>query len=820
MSSAVLEMLDKIRLFIEQGVDEYHRRLIALSGNSDEKLAQYAAKTVKTLVEAWREKNQRLPARGLYMYQHDSGESVRRLDLFKRYLQAEEAQSSLEIDYRPYKDTDKLLGTTYDFAVLDVIDNLKPNDVGRLGGVVRGGGIYVILIRPLDTWTRKLTKFQEQLLVPQYKPEHVRHLTKKRFWLKLLQHEGIAVIDSDADRFIKEPRLRESIRPWSPPEIRIPERRRFPLTIYRLAKTQDQVNALKMLEVLLDRPRKREKTCVVLIADRGRGKSAIVGLALAAVCHKLRRVKPVVRIAVTAMNLTNIATLMEFLVRGLRELHYDPIVDRDANDVIRSVRIGAQVFVDYYRPFDLLSEEGIDIVVVDEAAMVPLPLLYGIHARYSRMVFASTIHGYEGAGRGFSLRFLKYLRECRDTRVYEYELHEPIRYAPDDPVEKWLFDTFLLDAEPARIDKPDLEHVEKKQVVYVIPDLEKMALEEEDKLRQFFGIYVQAHYRNEPDDLGMMLDAPHHFIRALALPSSKIVVAVELAEEGGISEDIIDIMTKGLKLPGNIIPDRLVKYWKLTDFAKLRGWRIVRIATHPELQDKGLGSKMLELIEQEAREKGIDWVGVGFGVHERLLRFWIKNGFMPVHMSPERNPVSGEYSVLLVKPISEEAKRAIEFANREFRIRLINSLHGPYHDLEPDVAVLLLTDWNMDLCEDERECRPVITKAQLNRLVAYAYGPMTYENAVDAIFEVTRKYFYISSSKKPKLPREYEMMLIAKILQARPWREAAEVCNTRKVTIMLGLREIMKILLHAFYGNHIEIPLYMVGITKRLTGPE
>ena len=211
---------------------------------------------------------------------------------------------------------------------------------------------------------------------------------------------------------------------------------------------------------------------------------------------------------------------------------------------------------------------------------------------------------------------------------------------------------------------------------------------------------------------------------------------------------------------------------------------------------------------------------MGFGVHERLLRFWIKNGFMPVHMSPERNPVSGEYSVLLVKPISEEAKRAIEFANREFRIRLINSLHGPYHDLEPDVAVLLLTDWNMDLCEDERECRPVITKAQLNRLVAYAYGPMTYENAVDAIFEVTRKYFYISSSKKPKLPREYEMMLIAKILQARPWREAAEVCNTRKVTIMLGLREIMKILLHAFYGNHIEIPLYMVGITKRLTGPE
>ncbi len=816
----MLEIIDKIKVLIEQGLDEFHRRLIALSGNLDEKIAQYAATVLKAFIEAWRSHGQKLPVRGVYMYQHDSSESLRRMDLFRKHVQTENLSSEVEIEYRPYKDTDRLLGTTYDFAILDVIDNLKPNDVGRLGGIVRGGGIYIMFVRPLETWTKKLTKFQEQLLVPQYRPEHVRHLMKRRFWIKLLQHDGIAIVDCDSDKLVREPPLREKVERWTRPEIKIPEKRRFPLAIYKLAKTQDQVNALKVLEALLDKPRRGEKICVVLIADRGRGKSAIVGLALAAICHKLRRVKPVVRIAVTAMNLTNIVTLMEFLVKGLRELHYDPIVDRDSGGVIRSIRIGTQVFIDYYRPYDLISEEGLDIVVVDEAAMVPLPLLYGIHARFSRIVFASTIHGYEGAGRGFSLRFLRYLRESKGTRVYEYELHEPIRYAPDDPIEKWLFDTFLLDAEPAKIDKTDLEYVEKKQVVYVIPDLERMALEEEDKLRQFFGIYVQAHYRNEPDDLGMMLDAPHHFIRALALPNGKIVVAVELAEEGGISEDIIDIMTKGLKLPGNIIPDRLVKYWKLTDFAKLRGWRIVRIATHPELQDRGLGSKMLELIEQEAREKGIDWVGVGFGVHERLLKFWIKNGFMPVHMSPERNPVSGEYSVLLVKPISEEAKRAIEFANREFRIRLINSLHGPYHDLEPDVAVLLLTDWGMDLCETEEDCKPDITQAQLNRLVAYAYGPMTYENAVDAIFEVVRKYFYISSNKKPKLPREYEMMLIAKVLQARPWREAAEVCGTRKVTVMLGLREIMKVLLHYFYGDHIEIPLYMVGITKRLTGPE
>ncbi len=52
---------------------------------------------------------------------------------FKEFIEGIAAS----IDYRPYKDTDKLLGITVDFAVLDLVNDLKPNDVGRLGGIVR-----------------------------------------------------------------------------------------------------------------------------------------------------------------------------------------------------------------------------------------------------------------------------------------------------------------------------------------------------------------------------------------------------------------------------------------------------------------------------------------------------------------------------------------------------------------------------------------------------------------------------------------------------------------------------------------------------------
>ncbi|MGC9179522.1 MAG: tRNA(Met) cytidine acetyltransferase TmcA [Vulcanisaeta sp.] len=790
--------IELLQGLVREGLSSNHRRLIVLVGTNEEKIAKYAAESLRVFSSLVKDPH------GLYMYQPEYSDAQRRMGKLKDLIEG----IPINIDYRPYKDTDKLLGITVDFAVLDLMNDLKPNDVGRLGGIVRGGGIYIFMIPPLNEWIRQLTKFQQSLLVPQYGPEHVRHFLKVRFWNKLMSMDKILIIDANNDEIIKEPILGDS-QTWKPREIVMPERMKFTRTIYELAKTQDQVETLRAMEVLMERPPRGKKVNVVLIADRGRGKSAVIGLALAALAHRLRKIKGRVRFAVTAMNPSNVSTLMEFVIKGLKALNYDVSTSYWGNDVV-SVKVGISIFIDYIRPYDMLSEDGRDIVVVDEAAMIPLPVLYGIHERFSRVIYASTIHGYEGAGRGFSLRFLKYLREDKNTRIIEYELKEPIRYAPNDPVEQWLFDTLLLDAEPVRITDEDQELINRHEFNYLIPDLKKFFLLNEEQLRQFFGIYVQAHYRNEPDDLGMMMDAPHHFIRALSLSNGKIVVSVELAEEGGIGDDMIDMVVRGLKLPGNIIPDRLIKYWGLTDFAKLKGWRIIRIATHPELQDKGLGTEMLKRIEEEARERGIDWVGVGFGVNAKLLNFWIKNGYMPVHISPERNPISGEYSVLLVKPINEKTRDIIIYANKEFRLRLLNSLQGPFHDMEPDVVRMLLTDWGQAL---DPGYTPRLTEAQIRRLVAYSWGPMTYENTADAITELVKTYYLRRGVDSINLPQFYEEALICKVLQARPWRESAKVLSIRKSTLMLMLREVIKLLIQ-YYVKYVEIPEFMISVTK------
>ena len=768
-----------------------HRRLFVLVGTDDRALAEAAAEVLR----GWEAAGG--GGEGLYMFQPEFADANKRMNYFRDAVEG----SRLEVDFRPYKDTPRILGTTYDFAVLDLVNDLKPNDVGRLGGVVRGGGFYVFLMMPLEAWKRYVTKFQATLLVPQFTPNDIRHRLKERVWRSFYSHKGVVIYDVDKRALLKSSGIEEA-QPYEPKRPEPPEKAVLPLKVYRLAATQDQVEVLKLFEVLYSKPKKKQ--ALVIIADRGRGKSAAVGLGLAGIGHKLRKAKARVQIVVSAMEYSNLETLLEFVIKGLEALGYKPGVEREGGE-IRAIKARG-IFVDVVTPYMLLKRENADIVAVDEAAAVPLPVLYAVHKKFDRLVFATTIHGYEGAGRGFSIRFLKYLRESKDTDVHIFEMEEPIRYGRGDPVEEWLFDAFLLNAEPAKIEPADVEAAKAGNVVYL---KEEDVMRDEETFRQFFGIYVQAHYRNEPDDLGMLLDAPHHTARALALPNGKVVVSVELAFEGALDDASIDQALRGLKLPGNIIPDRFLKYWRLPEFAKLKGWRIVRIATHPELQDMGLGTLMLKKLEEEARALGMDWLGVGFGVYDRLLKFWIRNGYIPIHLSPERNPTSGEYSVLLVKPLNEKAEAFVKYANVEFRRRLIHSLMGPYNDMSPSEVQLLLEDWGWDI-----DGAIALSKNQLDRLVAYAYGPMTYENVTDAIYTLVAQYFYSSRQRRPTLPEPAVRALISKVLEARPWKEAAEAAGLRRGDLMLILREIAKVLLFYYYGGEFEVPLFVVGTVK------
>jgi len=82
--------------------------------------------------------------------------------------------------------------------------------------------------------------------------------------------------------------------------------------LYDLCITYDQKNALRNAEVILS----RKKVALVLKANRGRGKSAVLGLIAAGLIAKNR-----LSIVVTAPQPTNVQTFFEFAIKGLQTLN-------------------------------------------------------------------------------------------------------------------------------------------------------------------------------------------------------------------------------------------------------------------------------------------------------------------------------------------------------------------------------------------------------------------------------------------------------------------------------------------------------------------
>ncbi len=775
------------------------RRVVVLCGEDDLKLAGLTAELVIRYLRASRRfARDGGRARVLYFYHDESPGAVARMTVVRKVLRhfAKSSSRSVELEFAVYEKSAEYLGTTVQVLVLDLIDDLRPNDIGRLLGIVEGGGVILFLTPPHNSWPERKTFFKQSLAVPN-RPEP-RHIFIRWFLRHLYEHRGFIVYDveggellkKDAEEGVEErPRRRE---------LEIPREKTFPEELYRLALTQDQVRVIESIEKeMVERFKGFRRQAIVVTADRGRGKSCAVGIGIVGLIGELLKFKNRVRVAVTANEPSSVQSMMSLAARALEVTGREFKVVRRKGFVIEIK--GDRFSIEYWPPLDVLRL-NVDVVVVDEAAGIPVPLLHKIWRRFGRTIFSTTIHGYEGAGRGFSVRFLKRVREDRKTRLTVVEMSEPIRYSADDPIEEFQFRVLLLNAEPAELTEEDLEAIRRGEYTYVAYDPEELFKpENEETLRQLFGIYVLAHYRNEPDDLGMIADAPHHSVRAVVLKNGKVIAAAQLAEEGGLADEYVDELLRGGKIPGNIIPDRLLKHLRRRIFGRGVGWRIVRIAVHIDAQGMGVGSQLTRKIIEEARARGYDWVGAGFGVTYELLNFWLKNGFKVLHLSPERNPVSGEYTALVIYPLADSWREAVEESLEDFTIKFVESLPMVYRDFESDAAYLILSSLERPLGVSERV---VLRETQLERLELYVAGVFTLEIAFDAALAVVKKFVFEGRLKE--LGQEGGRVLIARVLQGKTWDEVSGELGIGRVAAANSVRSSIAKILEALFGGAVS----------------
>jgi len=123
-------------------------------------------------------------------------------------------------------------------------------------------------------------------------------------------------------------------------------------------------------------------------------------------------------------------------------------------------------------------------------------------------------------------------------------------------------------------------------------------------LQRMVSIYVASHYKNTPNDLQLLSDAPAHHIFVLLAPVDEtsntlpeILAVVQIAMEGEISrESILSGLTRGERASGDLIPWTISQQFQDENFGSLSGGRVVRIAAHPDYQKMGYGTRCLELL--------------------------------------------------------------------------------------------------------------------------------------------------------------------------------------------------------------------------------
>jgi tRNA(Met) cytidine acetyltransferase len=653
----------------------------------------------------------------------------------------------LDCEHHRQARSDELLGRTRTAVVLDAHEELRPNALGRAVGAVDGGGLLVLLTPPLDAWPDRRDAFDETLAVRPFTVEDVTGTFRRRLVETLRAHRGIALVDVDSDR-VEQPGLTNPTPRLvgGPPEL--PDDAAFRPQTYAACRTDDQVDAVHAFERL-----EQSGQAVVVEADRGRGKSSAAGLAAANLALEENDV------LVTAPTYRSAGEVFAQAAALFETLGVDVVRDGDKETRVLTLADGGGR-IRFERPADAVSLPGDpDVVVVDEAAALPVRRLEALLAAPA-VAFTTTVHGYEGAGRGFSVRFRDRLAES-DHEVTDVTMTTPIRYAEADPIEVWAFRALLLDARPP-VD-PLVEGATPATVTYRRLSTADL-LADEHLLREVFGLLVLAHYRTEPADLARMLDAPNLTVRALTHDGHVVSVAL-LAREGGLAAETRETMYGGGRIRGNMVPDVLTTQLRDEVAGVPVGQRVLRIATHDAVRERGLGSKLLADVRTEFAD-GMDWLGVGYGATPRLVRFWRDNGYHTVHLSTTRNDTSGEYSAIMLQPTSETGEELATRHAEWFCDRIASVLSDALDDCEPDVVREALA---------AVETTPDVSLSELEwRLVAGVPGGASILDTDPAPFRTLALRHLVDPADADALTADQERLLVRKVLQADDWSTVAD----------------------------------------------
>ncbi len=611
----------------------------------------------------------------------------------------------------PFNKSIQLLGQEFNVVIFDAWSGLDIDALARVAGLVKAPGL-LLLMRPSNEQWQKLID-PKNIWQDKQQGHH--------YFIQYLQQKltSKSVIKCDQ----ANPLL--AIKPLT-------------LSDKTLINANNQLSEQQQLAWrTLDLVFTQNAKSVALIAARGRGKSTLLGRWLSQPEHASK----------------------QFIITSDSK--------KAAGQCLRFTQHNSHV---RYAAVDqlLLDKPLADCIIVDEAATIPIALLLQLKQCYQRIIYTSTLDGYEGTGQGFELQFLaSFKNQALDVMT----LDAPMRWGKQDLLEQWLEDTFLL--KTVKNKTPNISDAIQYQLV-----TQAQLSEQGSLLTEIFQLLKSAHYRTQVSDLKMLLDNPSITL-FVASQNIRIIAVMLLSAEGGLSPELSNEIYYGKRRPqGHLLAQGLTVHAGCRGFAELKGLRIQRIAVSQKFRRLGIGTRLINCALKHTQQLKLSYLGAVFALDEKRLSFWKNNKLCLAMLSIGQGTSTGKPAVTMLLALEDVAKSYLKHCEEQFVASFSERLLTHFKMMDALQVMALL---------------PLLPKLGINNVKncdAYING---YKGFEYALFDLRLYVFYRLQQQECLISDENKNFLIQTILQARSWPNVIKAFKlSGKKELNQRLKEILK----------------------------
>ena len=452
----------------------------------------------------------------------------------------------------------------------------------------------------------------------------------------------------------------------------------------------------------------------LVTADRGRGKSTLLG-------KFANSLQSGGKVIVSAASRRQVTILLQQLDQ--------------ASDVV------------FMAPDEIIrSQQDIDVLLIDEVAMLPASVLQQCIERAKKTLMATTTGGYEGTGQGF---LLKFMAGFNPQQVLSMQLRQAVRWGQNDLLEQGMNDALLLaSTEPRSLQ--GFENLKFRQV-------NRSELNSDRRLlREIYRLLVSAHYRTRPSDLRQLMEDENQLL-LLAQDKTAVLAVLLLNREGGFDKALSEQVMMGRRRPqGHLLAQMMTAQAGARYFACYRGYRVLRIAVEQNYRRRGLGKKLIQMASDLVKEHQLDYLGSSFALDPVNALFWNSCGFELVHLASGLGKSSGRQTVVVLKSEEQALIDEIQLLHNKLRLTMPVLLLTYANDMywKDVLALLQLANFSDESTSHDTEI-----------IRAFAYGFYGLDYALPAL-----QHFIVSSTAcLLQLERNAQRLVVEKLLLNYDW---------------------------------------------------